>query len=195
VTGVYDFSADNLSGAAVDFQLYRGKVLLIVNTASYCGKTPQYKGLEALHRQFHDQGLEVLGFPCNQFGKQEPGDAGQISAFCVDNYKVTFPLFAKIDVNGASAHPLFNYLKEQARGIFGSRSIKWNFTKFLVRKDGTVFRRYAPGTTPEQLTADVKTLLAEGEGNPSGDVVAGSCGFCGAAPAARPLKTFSLCRC
>jgi glutathione peroxidase len=161
VTRVYDFTADTLSGQAVDFQVYRGKVLLIVNTASYCGKTPQYKALEALHRQFHEQGLEVLGFPCNQFGKQEPGDARQISDFCKDNYDVTFPLFAKIDVNGDAAHPLFKFLKNEARGIFGSTSIKWNFTKFLVRRDGSVFRRYSPGTPPEQLVKDLQAMLAE----------------------------------
>jgi glutathione peroxidase len=161
VTRVYDLKADDLVGRPVDFQIYRGKVLLIVNTASFCGKTPQYAGLETLYRQFRDQGLEVLAFPCNQFGKQEPGDAGRIASFCSDNYKVTFPLFAKIDVNGAGAHPLFKHLKQEARGILGTKSIKWNFTKFLVRRDGTVFRRYAPGAQPEELVADIKKLLAE----------------------------------
>jgi glutathione peroxidase len=161
VTGIYDFKADDLSGAAVDLGSYRGKVLLIVNTASFCGKTPQYAGLEALYRRFRDQGLEVLGFPCNQFGKQEPGDAAAIRTFCRDKFDISFPLFAKIDVNGDGTHPLYRYLKTEAPGIFGSKSIKWNFTKFLVRRDGTVFRRYAPGTTPEQLTDDLEKLLTE----------------------------------
>jgi glutathione peroxidase len=161
VTRIYDFTADSLSGQPVSFETYRGKVLLIVNTASYCGKTPQYKALEALHQQFQEQGLEVLGFPCNQFGKQEPGDARQISAFCKENYNVSFPLFAKIDVNGDAAHPLYNYLKNEARGIFGSTSIKWNFTKFLVKRDGSVFRRYSPGTQPDELVTDLQKLLAE----------------------------------
>ncbi len=161
MTRITDFTADDLSGAAVNFQIYRGKVLLIVNTASFCGKTPQYAGLQALYLQFRDQGLEVLGFPCNQFGKQEPGDAAAIGDFCEKNYGITFPLFAKIDVNGDATHPLYRYLKTEARGILGSASIKWNFTKFLVRKDGAVFRRYAPGTVPERMLADIKKLLAE----------------------------------
>ncbi|MEN3295976.1 MAG: glutathione peroxidase, partial [Burkholderiales bacterium] len=145
----------------VKLEQYRGKVLLIVNTASECGYTPQYKGLEALYRQFKDKGVEVLGFPCNQFGKQEPGTAEQIGAFCTEKYDVSFPLFARINVNGAEAHPLYRHLKNKAPGVLGTEAIKWNFTKFLVKKDGTVFKRYAPQTTPEEITGDVEKLLAE----------------------------------
>ena len=144
MTTVYDFNADSLSGTPVDLAQYRGKVLLIVNTASNCGFTPQYKGLEAVYEQFKDKGVEVLGFPCNQFGKQEPGNADEIGAFCEKNYGVTFPLFAKIDVNGDDAHPLFKHLKSEAPGLMGTQAIKWNFTKFLIGKDGKVFKRYAP---------------------------------------------------
>lgn len=158
---IFDLSADNLSGQAVNLAQYKGKVLLIVNTASKCGFTPQYKGLEAVYQQFKDKGVEVLGFPCNQFGAQEPGQAEEIGAFCEKNYGVTFPLFAKIDVNGDHAHPLFQKLKQDAPGILGTESIKWNFTKFLVRKDGTVYNRYAPATKPEELIADIEKLLAE----------------------------------
>jgi glutathione peroxidase len=140
---------------------YRGKVLLIVNTASACGFTPQYKGLEKVYEQFKDKGVEVLGFPCNQFGGQEPGEAPEIGAFCEKNYGVTFPLFAKVDVNGDDAHPLFKYLKDEARGVLGSQAIKWNFTKFLVKKDGTVFKRYASMTEPKDLMGDIEKLLAE----------------------------------
>jgi glutathione peroxidase len=161
VNSIYDFSADSLSGTPVKLAQYRGKVLLIVNTASECGYTPQYKGLEALYRQFKDKGVEVLGFPCNQFGKQEPGTAEQIGAFCTEKYDVSFPLFARINVNGAEAHPLYRHLKNKAPGVLGTEAIKWNFTKFLVKKDGTVFKRYAPQTTPEEITGDVEKLLAE----------------------------------
>jgi glutathione peroxidase len=158
---VYDFTAESLSGAPVDLKSYRGKVLLIVNTASNCGFTPQYKGLEAVYQQFKDKGVEVLGFPCNQFGAQEPGAADEIGAFCEKNYGVNFPLFAKIDVNGEQAHPLFKYLKHAATGVLGSEAIKWNFTKFLVKKDGTVYKRYASLTKPEELIGDIDKLLAE----------------------------------
>jgi len=158
---IFDLSADSLSGQAVNLSQYKGKVLLIVNTASKCGFTPQYQGLEAVYQQFKDKGVEVLGFPCNQFGAQEPGDAGEIGAFCEKNYGVTFPLFAKIDVNGDHAHPLFQKLKKDAPGILGTEGIKWNFTKFLIRKDGTVYNRYAPATKPEELIADIEKLLAE----------------------------------
>jgi glutathione peroxidase len=158
---VFGFAADSLSGAPVSLEQYRGKVLLIVNTASQCGFTPQYKGLEEVYRQFKDKGFEVLGFPCNQFGKQEPGNAHDIGAFCEQHYSVTFPLFAKIDVNGSHAHPLFRHLKKEARGLLGTQSIKWNFTKFLVKKDGTVFKRYATRTRPEQMVKDIEKLLAE----------------------------------
>jgi glutathione peroxidase len=160
VTDLYGFSALDLSGKKTDLAAYRGKVLLIVNTASYCGKTPQYQGLEALYRQYRGQGLEILGFPCNQFARQEPGEAAAIGSFCRDNYDITFPLFAKVDVNGAAAHPLYKWLKQQAPGLLGTRFIKWNFTKFLVRRDGTVFRRYAPGVAPDRIEADIRALLA-----------------------------------
>jgi len=161
MTTIYDFKADSLAGAPVELNQYRGKVLLIVNTASKCGFTPQYKGLEEVYRQFQDKGVEVLGFPCNQFGQQEPGDAAQIGEFCEKNYGVTFPMFAKIDVNGDAAHPLFKHLKKEATGLLGSEAIKWNFTKFLVKKDGTVYKRYAPQTEPKELMKDIEKLLAE----------------------------------
>jgi glutathione peroxidase len=161
MSGVHDFTADTLSGAPLAFSQFKGKVLLIANTASKCGFTPQYQGLETLYRQFHEQGLEVLGFPCNQFGAQEPGDAAEIGAFCEQNYGVSFPLFAKIEVNGGEAHPLFQYLKHAAPGVLGSEGIKWNFTKFLVKKDGAVFKRYAPRTKPAEIATDIRTLLAE----------------------------------
>ncbi|HWT70898.1 MAG TPA: glutathione peroxidase [Oxalicibacterium sp.] len=161
MSGVHDFSADRLSGAPLALSQYDGKVLLIANTASKCGFTPQYEGLEALYEQFHEQGFEVLGFPCNQFGAQEPGDAAEIAAFCTENYDVSFPLFAKIEVNGEHAHPLFRYLKHAAPGLLGSERIKWNFTKFLVKKDGAVFKRYAPQTKPAEIATDIRTLLAE----------------------------------
>lgn len=160
MTNVYDFRAALLDGTEVALDAYRGNVLLIVNTASACGFTPQYRGLEDLYRRFRERGFEVLAFPCNQFGKQEPGDAAQIRQFCDQQYGVSFPLFAKIDVNGPAAHPLYQYLKRQAPGIFGTQSIKWNFTKFLVRRDGTVLRRYGPRTTPQQTAADIERLLA-----------------------------------
>ena len=161
MTTVYDFSADSLSGQHVDLQQYKGKVLLIVNTASKCGFTPQYQGLEALHKQFAGQDFEVLGFPCNQFGQQEPGDAGEIGAFCEKNYGVTFPMFAKIEVNGDAAHPLYKHLKKNAPGILGTEGIKWNFTKFLIRKDGSIHDRYAPTTKPEDLADEIRKLLAQ----------------------------------
>lgn len=158
---LFDITADSLDGQPVNLGQYKGKVLLIVNTASKCGFTPQYKGLEAVYQQFKDRGVEVLGFPCNQFGAQEPGAAEEIGAFCEKNYGVTFPLFAKIDVNGEHAHPLFQKLKKDAPGILGTEGIKWNFTKFLIRKDGTIYNRYAPATKPEELIADIEKLLAE----------------------------------
>lgn len=151
MTSVYDFTARDIDGNERSLGDYRGKLLLIVNVASQCGFTPQYKGLEALHRKYADQGVEVLGFPCNQFGKQEPGNAEEIKNFCSLNYDVTFPLFAKIDVNGPNAHPLYEYLtREKGGGVLG-RGIKWNFTKFLIGRDGQVLGRYAPTVTPEQL--------------------------------------------
>lgn len=156
---LYAFSAKALGGEDVSFDRYRGKVLLIVNTASQCGLTPQYKGLQALYERFSSRGLVVLGFPCNQFGKQEPGDAGQIGAFCEKNYGVDFPMFDKVDVNGAQALPLFSYLKEAAPGLLGSERIKWNFTKFLVDRQGRVVHRYAPATKPEKIIGDIEALL------------------------------------
>lgn len=138
---------------------FGGKALLVVNTASQCGFTPQYKGLEKLWRQYKDKGLVVLGFPCNQFGKQEPGNEGEITQFCELNFGVSFPLFKKIDVNGAEAHPLYVQLKKRAPGLLGSQGIKWNFTKFLIGQDGKVIKRFAPTTKPEQLSAEIEALL------------------------------------
>jgi glutathione peroxidase len=158
---VYDFQATSLDGKSVDLSAYRGKVLLIVNTASECGFTPQYKGLEQVYELLRDRGLVVLGFPCNQFGKQEPGTEADIGAFCEKNYGVSFPMFAKIDVNGDNAHPLYKYLKEQAPGVLGTEGIKWNFTKFLVNKDGKVVERYAPQTKPEEIAGDIEKLLGD----------------------------------
>ena len=157
---IFDYSATGLAGAPVDLAQYKGKVLLIVNTASACGFTPQYKGLEEVYQQFRDKGVVVLGFPCNQFGGQEPGSESEIGAFCEKNYGVTFPLFAKVDVNGDAADPLFKQLKKDAPGLLGTEAIKWNFTKFLVGKDGKVTKRYAPSTKPEELTGDIEKLLA-----------------------------------
>jgi glutathione peroxidase len=157
----YDFEAAAINGELVGLGRYHGKVLLIVNTASECGFTPQYKGLEEVYQQFRDRGFEVLGFPCNQFGKQEPGTADEIHAFCERNYGVTFPLFSKVEVNGDNAHPLFRHLKEAAPGVFGTEGIKWNFTKFLINRDGSVYKRYAPQTKPEELIGDIEKLLAK----------------------------------
>ncbi|WP_300618305.1 glutathione peroxidase [Dokdonella sp.] len=159
MTTIYDFSAKTIDGAEQALDAYRGKTLLIVNVASKCGFTPQYAGLEALYREFKDRGLAVLGFPCDQFGHQEPGDEAEIRNFCSLNYDVTFPMFAKIDVNGADAHPLYRYLKHEAKGLLGSESIKWNFTKFLVDKDGKVVTRYAPTDTPESIGKDLAAML------------------------------------
>jgi len=151
MTNVYDFSAHDIDGKERSLSEFRGKVLLIVNVASNCGFTPQYKGLEELHRKYADKGVEVLGFPCNQFGKQEPGDAEEIKNFCSLTYDVTFPIFAKIDVNGPQAHPLYQFLEREKRGFLGTKNIKWNFTKFLIGRDGQVLGRFAPTFTPEQL--------------------------------------------
>ena len=156
-----DFNANNLQGQAINLKQYLGQVVLVVNTASKCGFTPQYQGLEQVYQQFKDKGVVVLGFPCNQFGHQEPGTADEIGSFCEKNYGVTFPIFEKIDVNGDHAHPFFTHLKNAAPGLLGSKAIKWNFTKFLIKKDGSVYRRYAPQTTPSDLIADLTILLAE----------------------------------
>ncbi|WP_422648094.1 Glutathione peroxidase [Cupriavidus sp. H18C1] len=158
---VYQFSAESLAGQPVSLSQFEGKVLLIVNTASECGFTPQYAGLQRLHERHAARGFAVLGFPCNQFGKQEPGDAQQIGQFCEARFQVSFPMFAKIDVNGANAHPLYRWLTGQKPGLLGIEAIKWNFTKFLLRRDGTVYKRYAPTTKPEDIEADIETLLAE----------------------------------
>jgi glutathione peroxidase len=156
---VYDYSATRLDGYEESLSAYRGQVLLIVNTASACGFTPQYAGLEALYGELHDLGLTVLSFPCNQFGAQEPGSEAEIGAFCEKNYGVTFPMFAKIDVNGVGAHPLYKYLKDAKPGLLGTENIKWNFTKFLVDRNGEPVARYAPQTKPEELEAPIRKLL------------------------------------
>lgn len=159
MASIYDFSPTRIDGVAQPLSDYRGKVLLIVNTASHCGFTPQYKGLQALHEQYAARGLVILGFPCNQFGAQEPGSAEEIGAFCQKNYGVTFPIFAKIDVNGDSADPLFQFLKAELPGVLGTEFIKWNFTKFLVDKEGKVVDRIASTTTPEDLIPQIEALL------------------------------------
>ena len=156
---VHDFTVKNIDGKDVKLSDYKGKLLLIVNVASKCGYTKQYTGLEALYKKYKSQGLEILGFPCNQFGGQEPGSEAEIKEFCSLNYNVTFPMFAKIDVNGDNTHPLYNYLKEQAPGILGTKAIKWNFAKFLVGKDGKVIDRFATQTTPEDIDGKIAELL------------------------------------
>ena len=156
---VYDYSAKTLDGQDASLADYRGQVLLIVNTASKCGFTPQYEGLEALYREYKDKGFTVLAFPCNQFGAQEPGNAEAIANFCSLTYDVTFPVLAKIDVNGPSAHPLYAYLKHEQKGLLGTEAIKWNFTKFLIGRDGEVVERFAPTTKPEDLKLAVEALL------------------------------------
>jgi glutathione peroxidase len=157
---LYDFEARQMNGATVPLEQYRGKALLIVNTASACGFTPQFGGLEALHEKYGQRGLAVLGFPCNQFGSQDPGSNEEIASFCQLNYGVTFPMMAKIDVNGPQADPLFKWLTAEAPGILGSKAIKWNFTKFLVGKDGQVIKRYAPTDKPEDMAKDIEAALA-----------------------------------
>jgi glutathione peroxidase len=159
MTTIYDFTVDDIAGKKVKLDRYKGKVMLVVNTASQCGFTPQYQGLEKLYEALHAKGLEVLGFPCNQFGEQEPGTEKEIAAFCERNYGVTFPLFGKVDVNGDEAAPLFKWLKKEKPGLMGSEAIKWNFTKFLVDRKGKVVARYAPNDTPESMRADVEKLL------------------------------------
>ena len=159
MTTIYDFAVDDIAGKKVKLDRYKGKVMLIVNTASECGFTPQYQGLEKLYASLHGKGLEVLGFPCNQFGEQEPGTEEEIAAFCERNYGVTFPLFRKVNVNGDDAAPLFKWLKKEKPGLMGSEAIKWNFTKFLVDRNGKVVARYAPNDTPESMKADVEKLL------------------------------------
>jgi len=156
---LYDFSAQTIDGKTRKLADYRGQVLLVVNTASRCGFTPQYKGLEELYERFKGRGFAVLGFPCNQFGAQEPGPESEIAEFCEMNYGVSFPLFAKVDVNGDNAHPLFRHLAAARKGLLGSQAIKWNFTKFLIGRDGQVIDRYAPTTTPESIAKDIERAL------------------------------------
>lgn len=156
---IYDFTVKSNKGEDTSLSNYKGKALLVVNTASKCGFTPQYEGLQSVYDKYKDQGLEILAFPCNQFGEQEPGTDTDIQAFCSMNYSTTFPLFSKIDVNGKNAHPLYNFLKEQAPGLLGLKDIKWNFTKFLIDKNGAVVKRYAPTTKPEDIQEDIAKLL------------------------------------
>lgn len=156
---VYEFPVQTIDDKTVKLDQWKGKVLLIVNVASQCGLTPQYEGLEALYKKYKDRGFEVLGFPCNQFGAQEPGTSGEIQSFCKTNYQITFPLFAKIEVNGAGTHPLYSYLKAANPGILGSESIKWNFTKFLVNRNGESIKRFAPTDSPESCASAIEELL------------------------------------
>jgi glutathione peroxidase len=156
---LYDINLVTIDGKSQKMDVYRGKTLLIVNVASQCGFTPQYAGLQALYDKFKDRGLVVLGFPCDQFGHQEPGGEAEIEQFCTRNFGVTFPMFAKIEVNGPNAHPLYTYLKSKKPGILGTEAIKWNFTKFLVDSDGTVVKRYAPSDNPEAIEADLEARL------------------------------------
>ena len=156
---IYQFSVKDIQGNSVSLSDFEGKTLLIVNTASKCGFTPQYKGLEALYENHKDKGLVILGFPCNQFGKQEPGSDEEIASFCDLTFKVSFPMFSKVDVNGDKASPLYNYLKEKAPGVLGSKGIKWNFTKFLINKDGNVVKRFAPKDKPETIEQEITAIL------------------------------------
>jgi glutathione peroxidase len=160
MTGLYDIEVKTIDGRTKKMSDYAGKALLIVNVASKCGFTPQYAGLEKLYRKYADQGLAVLGFPCNQFGHQEPGAEAEIAKFCSLEYEVTFPMFAKVDVNGEETDPLFALLKEQAPGLLGTQAVKWNFTKFLVGRDGRVLKRFAPSDTPDSIEAEVAAALA-----------------------------------
>ena len=159
MTNIADFTVITNRGEPLDLVEKQGSVLLVVNTASKCGFTPQYDGLEELHRRYGERGFEVLGFPCNQFGGQEPGDADEIAQFCKVNFGVSFPLMAKVDVNGPGASPLFDWLKGEASGVLGSKAIKWNFTKFLIDRDGTVVKRYGPSDKPAAIAADIEALL------------------------------------
>lgn len=161
MTKVYDFKAEKLEGGEQSLSEYEGKVLLIVNTASKCGFTPQFDGLEKVFQKYKDQGLVVLGFPCNQFASQDPASNSEIGEFCQRNYGVSFPMFAKIDVNGSNAHPLYKYLTKKAKGLLGTEAVKWNFTKFLVGRDGNVIDRYATATKPEAMVKDIEKALAQ----------------------------------
>ncbi|HUH92366.1 MAG TPA: glutathione peroxidase [Casimicrobiaceae bacterium] len=159
MASIYDFSVADIQGKPQKLERYKNKVMLIVNVASKCGFTPQYKGLEALYEKLHARGLEILGFPCNQFGSQEPGTEKEIAQFCELSYGVTFPMFAKVDVNGDQAAPLYRYLKKEKPGLLGSEAIKWNFTKFLVDRSGNVIERYAPNVEPQSIAGDIEKLL------------------------------------
>ena len=159
MASIYDFSARDIDGKERSLDEFRGKALLVVNVASKCGFTPQYKGLEELYRAWHDRGFEVLGFPCDQFGHQEPGDEEEIRRFCSLTYDVSFPMFAKVDVNGEHAHPLYRWLKAEKKGLLGTEAIKWNFTKFLIDREGQVVDRYAPTDTPEKIGKDLPAVL------------------------------------
>jgi glutathione peroxidase len=159
MSDIYQFDIPKLGGATQPASDYKGKVMLVVNTASKCGFTPQYKGLEELYKKYLDQGLVIVGFPCNQFGKQEPGSDSEISEFCELNYGVSFPMASKVDVNGDNAHPIYTFLKAELPGVMGSKRIKWNFTKFLVNRDGQPVKRYAPTVKPEEIVADIEALL------------------------------------
>ena len=161
MTTIYDFSAEKLEGGTQALSDYAGKVVLIVNTASKCGFTPQFEGLEKVYERYKDQGFVVLGFPCNQFASQDPGSNTDIGEFCQRNYGVSFPMFAKIDVNGSDAHPLYKYLTKEAKGLLGTEAVKWNFTKFLVGRDGNVIDRYATATKPEAMVKDIEKALAK----------------------------------
>lgn len=161
MTNVYDFKAEKLEGGEQSLAEYQGKVLLIVNTASKCGFTPQFDGLEKVFEKYKDQGLVVLGFPCNQFASQDPASNSEIGEFCQRNYGVSFPMYAKIDVNGKNAHPLYKYLTKEAKGILGTEAVKWNFTKFLVGRDGNVIDRFATATKPEDMVKDIEKALAK----------------------------------
>lgn len=161
MTTIYDFSAEKLEGGTQTLSDYAGKVVLIVNTASKCGFTPQFEGLEKVYEKYKDQGFVVLGFPCNQFASQDPGSNTDIGEFCQRNYGVSFPMFAKIDVNGSDAHPLYKYLTKEAKGLLGTEAVKWNFTKFLVGRDGNVIERYATATKPEAMVKDIEKALAK----------------------------------
>ncbi|ENV51315.1 Glutathione peroxidase family protein [Acinetobacter junii CIP 107470 = MTCC 11364] len=160
MTTIYDFQAELLEGEQKNLADYQGKVLLVVNTASQCGLTPQFEGLEKLYQDYQQQGLVILGFPCNQFANQDPSSNEEIGSFCQRNYSVSFPMFAKVDVNGSNAHPIYKYLTSEAKGILGSESIKWNFTKFLINQNGEVIKRYSPTTKPEKIGKDIQKLLA-----------------------------------
>ncbi|MGR8932224.1 MAG: glutathione peroxidase [Gammaproteobacteria bacterium] len=163
---IYSFSAASNDGETVSLESFKGKVLLIVNTASRCGFTPQYRGLEEIYREYKDRGLEILAFPCNQFGAQEPGTNQEIAAFCETNYQISFPLFEKIDVNGDQTHPIYRFLKSEAPGVLGSKTIKWNFTKFLIDREGKVVKRYGSMTSPSAIIGDIERLLATSAGAP-----------------------------